>query len=87
MLTCQPPADAPWCEIKPSHASYKYLDVKTLPPSRKRERFVMGETVKGRWEPCHLLHVAAVVAAVKSMDVHDLCAAVEKNTVEMFFRC
>ena len=77
--------DAPWCEIKPSHAAYRYIDVSTVLPSRKRERFVMGETVKGRCEPCHIVHVAQAVAAIKGVSVADVAAAAHASSMAMFF--
>jgi TatD DNase family protein len=53
--------DAPWCEIRPTHASFKYWkniedslkDVYT-PPSKKKEKFESGFMVKSRNEPCSM---------------------------------
>ncbi|KAH8550303.1 hypothetical protein BGW37DRAFT_498826 [Umbelopsis sp. PMI_123] len=51
--------DAPWCDIRPTHASYKYWkdcpsNLKELytPESKKKEKFEMGLMVKSRNEPC-----------------------------------
>lgn len=54
--------DAPWCDMRPTHASFKFVkqsDGKVgddapyvVPAMRKKERFVAGEMVKGRNEPC-----------------------------------
>ncbi|KXS19906.1 Mg-dependent DNase [Gonapodya prolifera JEL478] len=63
--------DAPWCEIRPTHASFAYLSPpvpKDKKPSSKskpmtdnadsgfirrpKEKFQMGDMVKGRNEPC-----------------------------------
>ncbi|CAG8679749.1 3760_t:CDS:2, partial [Funneliformis mosseae] len=50
--------DAPWCDIRPTHASYKYLTLpeekKLLyqPTTRKKEKFILNSMVKGRNEPC-----------------------------------
>ena len=50
--------DAPWCDIRTTHASHKYLNLseekKLLyqPPTRKKEKFELGCMVKGRNEPC-----------------------------------
>jgi hypothetical protein len=35
------------------------------PPSKKKERFVEGEMVKGRNEPCNLRQVLAVAAIIQ----------------------
>ncbi|KAI9280693.1 hypothetical protein BY458DRAFT_430533 [Sporodiniella umbellata] len=51
--------DAPWCDIRPTHASYRYVEKipeeewnRYSPAFRKKERFQMGLMVKGRNEPC-----------------------------------
>lgn len=49
--------DAPWCEIRPSHAGSKM--VQTTVPFRKKEKFEAGFCVKGRQEPCHIVQVRA----------------------------
>ncbi|GKT33000.1 TatD family like protein, partial [Aduncisulcus paluster] len=54
--------DAPWCEIRPSHASYKY--VKTRFPAKKKEKFVMGQLVKSRNEVCCIIQVAEVISGL-----------------------
>ena len=41
--------DAPWCEIKATHASHKYVITKF--EMKKKERFERGCCVKGRNEP------------------------------------
>ncbi|KAG0358391.1 TatD DNase [Gamsiella multidivaricata] len=51
--------DGPWCDIRPTHASYKCLSTMTAeqqalynPTSKKKERFEIGSMVKSRNEPC-----------------------------------
>lgn len=51
--------DGPWCDIRPTHASFKHLSKMTpeqqamySPPSKKKERFESGLMVKNRNEPC-----------------------------------
>ena len=46
--------DAPWCDIRPSHASSKY--VTTQFPSKKKERWEEGVGVKGRNEPRNIMY-------------------------------
>nr|CAD7452245.1 unnamed protein product [Timema tahoe] len=47
--------DCPWCEVRPTHAGFKYVN--TLFPSVKKEKWQPGCTVKGRSEPCHIGYV------------------------------
>jgi TatD DNase family protein len=62
--------DGPWCEMRPSHASAKFLvDAPKLPKSVKKERWVKGAMVKGRCEPCSIGHVAWAIAGIKGVDV------------------
>jgi TatD DNase family protein len=45
--------DAPWCEIRPTHAGSKYVETKFAEyPSVKREKWKKGCMVKSRNEPC-----------------------------------
>ncbi|KAK9462456.1 uncharacterized protein V1516DRAFT_156895 [Lipomyces oligophaga] len=80
--------DAPWCEIRPSHASSKILNNQpqtiSLPKSAKKEKFTKGLMVKGRCEPCAVIQVAIVVAALKGIPVQELCTAAWDNTIAMF---
>jgi TatD DNase family protein len=51
--------DAPWCDIRPTHASFKHLEKVSKedmelysPATKKKEKFEMGYMVKSRNEPC-----------------------------------
>ncbi|KAF2085990.1 Mg-dependent DNase, partial [Saccharata proteae CBS 121410] len=70
--------DGPWCEIRPSHASARFLDGWSPPPERKcvkKERWARGAMVKGRNEPCEIGRVAWVVARVKGVAVEEVVEA------------
>ncbi|KAK2873232.1 hypothetical protein FQN49_002505 [Arthroderma sp. PD_2] len=75
--------DGPWCEIRPSHASYKHVK-STLPKSLKKEKWQKGCMVKGRNEPVAIARVAEVIAAVKEISVDEVCEAAWNNSVRMF---
>jgi len=47
--------DAPWCEIRPTHDSFKH--VQTTFPSRKKEKFEDKLLVKSRNEPSCIMWV------------------------------
>jgi TatD DNase family protein len=46
--------DSPWCDIRPSHTSYKY--VQTQFSSKKKEKWEQGTSIKGRNEPRNIMY-------------------------------
>jgi len=42
--------DSPYCDIRNTHAGSQY--VKSVWPSKKKEKYEPDSTVKGRNEPC-----------------------------------
>ena len=76
--------DSPWCGVKPSHAGSKFL--KTVFPTKKAEKFEDGFMVKDRNEPCAMVHVLEIVAAVRNTDPTDLAEKVFKNSERLFFQ-
>lgn len=75
--------DAPWCDIRATHASFEHVATKF--PSKKAEKFQLGMTVKSRNEPCSMIQVLEVMAAVHGMDPQDLATTVYENTQNIFF--
>lgn len=80
--------DGPWCEVRPSGAGAQMLqgDLSVLEGVKavKKEKFVEGAMVKGRNEPCNIVLVARVVAAVKGVSVDEVARTCWENTVRMF---
>ncbi|KAL2788111.1 hypothetical protein BJX66DRAFT_340608 [Aspergillus keveii] len=77
--------DGPWCEIRPSHASSKFLQgAPALPKAVKKEKWQKGLMVKGRNEPVAIAQVAHVIAGVKGITVEEVCEAAWKNSTRMF---
>ncbi|XP_014273134.1 deoxyribonuclease TATDN1 isoform X1 [Halyomorpha halys] len=76
--------DCPWCEIKQSHASSKY--VKTSFPSVKKEKWTKGSMIKGRNEPSNIIQVLEVIAGIKGEDIDILCEQIYNNTQKLFFQ-
>ncbi|KAK2739094.1 hypothetical protein FQN57_006660 [Myotisia sp. PD_48] len=68
--------DGPWCEIRPSHASFKHIQsAPGIPASYKKEKWQKGCMVKGRNEPVAISRVAEVIASVKGIPVEEVCEA------------
>lgn len=68
--------DGPWCEMRPSHASSKYLkDAPPLPKALKKERWSAEAMVKGRNEPCAITQVAHAIAGIKGISTEEVCEA------------
>ncbi|RXW14471.1 hypothetical protein EST38_g11381 [Candolleomyces aberdarensis] len=83
--------DAPWCSMRPSHASWSHLDGLPrklreiyLPRPVKPERFKEGSPVLGRNEPAAIGGVAWVMHLLLDVSFKDLTEQAWKNTVEVF---
>lgn len=82
-------SDCPWCEIRPSHASSRFLEsLKAhpslagvwLPPSvNKKEKWTEGKMVRGRQEPCAVGQVAWIVAELKGVSVDQVARMTTEN--------
>ncbi|KAL6007205.1 hypothetical protein ACLOJK_032701 [Asimina triloba] len=71
--------DSPYCEIKNTHAGINF--VKSVWPSKKKEKYAEDCTVKGRNEPCMVRQVLEVVAGCKGVaDIDQLSKTLYHNT-------
>ncbi|GJN84937.1 hypothetical protein PLIIFM63780_008501 [Purpureocillium lilacinum] len=50
----------------------------------KKEKWQEGAMVKGRNEPCNIERVAKVVAAIKGVELEEVCEAAWRNTIQIF---
>lgn len=66
--------DGPWCEMRPSQASAQFTkDAPPLPKAVKKEKWSPDAMVKGRNEPCTIVHVAHAIAGIKEVTVEEVC--------------
>lgn len=81
--------DAPWCDIRASHAGSGF--VKTKMAAKDKKKHDMGALVKGRNEPCNIRQVFEVVAGARGIsdpegeEAMALAAQVLRNTESVYF--
>ena len=75
--------DAPWCEIRPTHASARFVTSKHA--AKDKKKWEAGFLVKSRNEPCNMRQILEAVAGVKGLDAAALATTVFDNTMKLFF--
>ncbi|KAM6547768.1 hypothetical protein CsatB_019444 [Cannabis sativa] len=76
--------DSPYCDIRSTHAGNTF--VKSVWPSKKKEKYDGESLVKGRNEPCLVRQVLEVVAGCKGIsDIEQLSRTIYHNTCRVFF--
>ncbi|KAJ6842183.1 putative deoxyribonuclease TATDN1 [Iris pallida] len=76
--------DSPYCDIRNTHAGMQF--VKSVWPSKKKEKHDNDSIVKGRNEPCCVRQVLEVVAGCKGIgDIEQLGKELYHNTCRVFF--
>ena len=76
--------DCPYCDIRNSHASAKY--VKTQIPKIAKEKYKCNpeKLNKDRNEPCTMIQVLEVVSALTGHSEEEIAETAWKNTLKMF---
>jgi TatD DNase family protein len=74
--------DAPWCEIRPTHAAFKHI--KTHFEWKKKERWDDKCFVKSRNEPAAIVQVMEVLSSIRGEDIATLAEHVYMNTRKLF---
>lgn len=79
--------DAPWCEVLGNDPKIApFLEkARPLPPSRKHNKFIMGQMVKTRNESCNMERVGLVVAGLKGISLEEVAQAAWENSSRMFW--
>eukprot|EP01124_Arcella_intermedia_P023784 TRINITY_DN3852_c0_g1_i1.p1 TRINITY_DN3852_c0_g1~~TRINITY_DN3852_c0_g1_i1.p1 ORF type:complete len:393 (-),score=102.46 TRINITY_DN3852_c0_g1_i1:23-1201(-) len=75
--------DAPWCQIRPSHASSKYVKTKFV--EKPKEKWQPEAMVKGRNEPANIIQVLEVISQLQNQKLEDLAQVIYKNSKQVFF--
>ncbi len=79
--------DCPYCDIRPTHPSYKFVTTKfeTVKDKKYDPATETTKLVKGRNEPAAIVQVAEVMAGVTDTPIEVLAAAVIDNTRRFYF--
>ncbi|KAF7279689.1 hypothetical protein GWI33_006849 [Rhynchophorus ferrugineus] len=78
--------DCPWCEIRPTHAGYKYISEENKFPTVKKEKWKPDHMIKSRNEPMNIRQVLDVISAVKNEPIEKLGSQFYQNTINIFFK-
>jgi TatD DNase family protein len=78
--------DAPWCEIRQTHASFKHVNTKfETVKKQQKQKWQKDVLVVGRNEPCTIVQVLEVISGVKGEDAEKLSEIFYNNTMKVFF--
>lgn len=79
--------DAPWCEVLEKDPTIEpfLATARALPPSRKHNKFILGQMVKTRNESCTIERVGLVVAGLKGTTIEEVAEAAWNNSSRMFW--
>lgn len=77
-------SDAPWCEMRGSHAGTAFTGEYKLNRSVDKSKHDMELMVKGRNEPCTSRLVLEAIAGIKGIPIDELAEQVYLNTTSIF---
>jgi TatD DNase family protein len=81
--------DCPYCDIRNSHASAKYVETK-FPSIKKKEKYDPEDPeqakciVKDRNEPCTIVQVVEVYSKLTGKSIEEVTSLAWANTLKMF---
>jgi TatD DNase family protein len=76
--------DAPWCIPKRTHHGFRHVQTHFEAERSDRHAQESEKTVKGRCEPCHIMQVTEIIAAIKQVSVEEVAAAAFSNSMRVF---
>lgn len=79
-------SDAPWCEMRPTHASAPFLsDFKwEIEKAISKEKYQQYAPVRGRNEPSETRRVLSAVSKIKGISEEELADQIHQNTINLF---
>ena len=76
--------DSPYCEIRNSHAGMKYVKTAFAKVAKEKYKLQADKMNKDRNEPCTMVQVLEVVAAVKGVTEEELMTRAWENSCKVF---
>ena len=52
--------------------------------SQSEKKFIMGQMVKSRQEPCHVVHIAEIIAGIQQIDMNVVANTCYNNSIQLF---
>ena len=79
-------SDAPWCEMRPTHASAPFLSDFSWSIGRavNKEKYQESLPVRGRNEPSESRRVLHVISKLKNIEEEELAEIIFENTTKLF---
>ncbi|KAA8500053.1 putative deoxyribonuclease TATDN1 [Porphyridium purpureum] len=74
--------DGPYCGVRPTHASATMI--RSSWPANDKKKYEPHATVKGRVEPCHVLHVLEILAQLHDTSVEKVARITFENSQRVF---
>ncbi|KAM7537630.1 hypothetical protein Aperf_G00000067692 [Anoplocephala perfoliata] len=74
--------DAPWCDIRPTHAGFQHIVTKF--EKKKANKWTPDCMVTGRNEPANIIQVLEVVAGARGQSLDELALSAYENTMKVF---
>lgn len=76
--------DSPWCGMRATHFGFNLIQTQ-FPKVKKKEKWTEGYLVDGRNEPCEIVQVLEVVAAIFDWNPEKMAKLFYDTTFKMFF--
>ena len=76
--------DCPYCDIRNSHASAKYVKTVIQKVAKEKYKTSSDKINKDRNEPCTMIQVVEVLAALTGRSEEEIVKTAWENTLNMF---
>jgi len=79
-------SDAPWCELRPSHAGYSHVKTHWKNHAIHKEKYSIADPkpIRSRNEPMTCLQVLEAIASLKDMPVEEVAETIYENSIHVF---